>query len=495
MANFRALCVLFAAYCLAYLPVAALAAGEWAGSFSGDNLAVTLQAGGGDGNEYAGTITLGGRVMPARGRFDPANGFTGVFESDGSQFTFSLAEMPGGVIVLSSGQKQYALKRQTIPNTGGKLPAFLRPGLRISLSGGNSIVAAESSKLVPAPNGNGQWVNPQTGKSYNLEDTNNSGGVGIVQIDILHADDNIIVAEVRNYLMADLQSRLVTLNSVVGITGTAESLGVYWINPAILARWQEGVDAQGKVSRLRYSVGQQTFDAIAIEQNSAVSYSNRIYDLATGLLLSDSNSTVGDDVTTINPVTGQTGQGRGSAAIAHARFINARQVDLPWAAEPPPPWAATTGQTLELSGGYAAVLPTGSLPALPITMSFEVVQPTGPAIAAAVVKMHTWRGIGDNLPVQESVTQRCFSSAGRGCLWLSPRVAQQLQAGTVIDEDPVVQYRTTFAGMQGGIAVVVEQGPLDVTQYGYDMRTGMLNWLKVSRVNQTGRVETELQAR
>lgn len=478
------------------------AAGEWGGTYIGENLTVTLRPEGADGNEYVGTITLGDRVMPARGRFDPVKGFAGVFESGGTRFGFSLAAQPDGTVVLASDDKRHALKRQAGPAGGGEpdprpgagraLPEFLRPGLRISYSGGSSIVAGVGSKLIPAKDGKGRWVDPVTGKSYNEEDTKNSGGVGITQIDILYADEKVIVADVRNYLMVDLQKKLVSLSGATGITGTAGSLGDYWLNPATLARLEEGRTGQGRVTRLRYTADGREYDAVGIENDLANGYSHKIYDRVTGLLLSDSNATAGDSVSTINPVTGQTGKGKGSTVISHARFIGTRQVDLPWAKEPPPQWAAARGQRLELSGGYTAVLPSGPLPGFPMSLTFEVDQPVGPAV---VVKMTTRQGIGDNLPVQESTVARCFSAAGRGCLWLSPRVAQQLKPNTVIDEDAVVQYRTTYMGTQNGMAIVVEQGPLDVSQYGYDLRSGMLVWLQNSRETLSGRIETRLQAK
>lgn len=369
----------------------------------------------------------------------------------------------------------------------GGLPDFLRPGARITYQAGSSVVQGVNVKVVPDEKGN--LVDPQTGKHYRTDDMKSSGGVGYLQINILSADPQFVAADARNYLITDLQNNLSTFTSSVALTGDGNELGMYWINPDRLADIDQQVERGTRINRIKYTLNGRTYNAISILSASEDTYTSRIYDLSTGLLLAESSSSTGGNVPTLDKTNTIT-PGKGGTYISHSRLISVRQVDIPWADERPPQWVSR-GRQIDYQGSYTAVIPGGSpLPGFGVTVSFSIHQVShGCALARSLTRTET----GSGLPPQESTADRCFGSAMMSGLWVPPRAMRQLEPNQVIDEDPITNFRVTFAGMQGQNAVFVEQGPLEITQSAYDTQSGVLQGVRTSRRQPTGEIQVQLQ--
>lgn len=370
------------------------------------------------------------------------------------------------------------------------LPEFLKAGTRLAFEEGQSTVYGASSHLVPSKDGNG-WVDNQ-GKKWDIKENMNSGGVGYLALDIVYATPQLIAADGRSVMLVDQQNKLTQSVGPAALTGNSEKLGQYWINPATLAQMADHRGDGELVNRVNYSANGKDYNAISILNASASSYENLIYDLDTGILLSASRSNQGAPVA-VHAGAGNIGQGAGATNISHTRFIGVRELKLPWANEPPPPWAAA-GRSLVFQGGYSAILRGGEglppLPPYPMSVTFSFDQ----AVEGCLLgKMLTRSSVGQGLPAQETTADRCITSAMLTPLWISPRVLAQLQPNQVIDDDSLTRLRLTYAGAQGNVGVFVEQGPLETNQYIYDMQGGTLVAIRALRAQGPNQMQIELQ--
>jgi len=368
----------------------------------------------------------------------------------------------------------------------GAFPDFLRPGARITYLAGSSVVQGVNSQVVPDEKGN--LVDPQTGKHYRTDDMKSSGGIGYVQINIVSVDPRFVAADVRNFLISDPQNNLSTSTSAAALTGDGNALDMYWINPAQLAHIDPRTGRGTKITRIQYTLNGRNYNAISYLRANGSAYTSRIYDLRSGLLLAESSSDTGGTVPTLdknNTIT----PCKGATYITHSRFLAVRQVDIPWAEERTPQWVAR-GRQLDYQGSYTAVLPSGPLPGLGMAVSFSIGQVNN---GCALTRMTTRSELGTGLPPQETTADRCFGTAMLSGLWVPPQALRQLEPNQVIDEDPITNFRTTFAGLQGQSAVFVEQGPLEFTQAAYDTQTGLLQALRSSRKQPTGEIQVQLQ--
>jgi hypothetical protein len=369
------------------------------------------------------------------------------------------------------------------------LPAFLKAGTRITYHAGDSVVQGVGSHLVEKENGG--WIDPRTGKTFADDQLRSSGGVGYHELNVVHAARDLIAADIRNFQIVDVARGTASAASVGGVTGNAEKLGDYWVHPARLAAIPDERGDGRRVNRVEYPLNGRTHKAISIADTTERSYARTVYDLDTGLLLSRATSTTADNVKTIDPQTGKVGAGRGAAAISHMLLVSVRDLKIPWAAEPAPEWA-TKGRRLDYQGGYALVAGPG-LPPLPpyaMTLSFGFENVEQGVVTA---KQLTRSDIGRGLPAQETTSDRCFSSAMFGGAWIGPAALRGLAPNTVIDEDPVTKFRTTYAGVQNNVAVFVVQGPLETSQVGYDPQNGMLVGIVLTKTAGTGQTVTRLQ--
>src|SRR5207244_2879525 len=123
-------------------------------------------------------------------------------------------------------------------------------------------------------------------------------------------------------------------------------------------------------------------------------------------------------------------------------------------------------QVLQGGQGLPPLAPQAS------TLSYTVDQVLGGD--CAVVKMQARFNLGQGIPPSEVNNTWVFGSAMLCGLWAPPDALRVLRQGQVLDEDPVTHYRASFAGIQGNIAVMAEQGPTDLLEQSYDLTSGLL---------------------
>jgi len=337
-----------------------------------------------------------------------------------------------------------------------QLPAFVKPGMRWYYHEGESIVNNVPWHLIP--NAAGGWKG---------QANNNQGQVWYLAIDLLGASPQFIAANARKYVISDVARGTTTAAGGKALTGDANTFDKYWISPARLAQI-EAQRANGMtINRVRFVVGDKTYNALSMMEHNERTYVSQIYDLESGILLSSSSADRNA------PVLVPNGQGgimpaQGATMITHSRFMGMRELKIPWAAAPLPAWVAK-GQTIQYTGSYGNVGPMGQNH-LALNRACKITRVTE---GVAIVDSVTRRDQG-GLPANDALDTQAFGSAQVNAWFISPRALQALRPNTVIDDDRVTHFRTTFVGIQGNFAIFLEEGPVDRAEAAYDMQSGLL---------------------
>ena len=145
---------------------------------------------------------------------------------------------------------------------------------------------------------------------------------------------------------------------------------------------------------------------------------------------------------------------------------------------------------LDFRGTFSIVVP--GAPVFPQALSTALVF-GAPAATWAPFRFHSaLTPIAGGRP-QENAVDRVAGAATTMPAWIGPATLAKLRPGTVVDDDPVTRFRTTFVGVQGGVATVVEEGPYDRYQGHYDVATGLL--VGATSAQQNGVGQTQIQVR
>lgn len=461
---------------------------DLSGMWSDGRLTLSLTAR--EPGAYDGTITLNGQTYPTSIRRDAGRGLQGAFTVGREQFPVSLA-WDGSDWVLTSGNGVYKLARQG----GGepdrvatelRVPDWIKPGLVINFYSGAA--NHEGVQLQPDPNG------PVVvdGKRYRLHSTNGMGNLFFKQVTIVATGKDYIAADVRFYQLIGPKLNVPSLRHELSVIGDARYLEEVWMNPAALAAMPTGEHAGMKVHRDKVTIGKQTFDAVSLSYREKGKFLFASYDAKTGLLLNDARDTADPNITLTNPQNQQTRMA-GARRTAWGNFIGMRQAQTPWISQPDMPFAKV-GRSLDYEGVIFVVNDMGKGVQRPVqaTWSCESV-----VKGAAAFEMLLQGPDANNVAPYRKESTRCQGAALNQPLWISPDVLQKLKPEQQIDADPLTGVTTFVAGMQNGIAVVVQKGPCDTSEYHYDVRTGVvvfMRTIKDERILGTKSIEvTELR--
>lgn len=352
------------------------------------------------------------------------------------------------------------------PAADGVLPEWLRTGVRVTWFSGSASLAGVSSALVQ--DDNGDWVDDQ-GRRYRQDQVSSTGGAGFTQYDFVHVSPTAIAVANTTYVFADAQLGTVQRVATNAFSGDQNGLGDVWVPPAKLQALREQESPGYRVRRVRYPLDGRTYDAVTTQSKSQGGFQRYTYDLATGLLLVHSSSTVGQGVMTPNP-NGTSSQGAGATMIAHGHLRSVRRLELPWLGQKPPEWLQQ-GQRIPYSGTYGNSLAEGLMAPWRYAFSATIDRRLGDAFFAT---LRTQLDYGTGQPPQQGQSTTVYGPGSVASLWLDPRRIQNLQPGQVLDRDPITNWQVTFAGRDAQTATIVEQGPLESQSYTYDLRSGQL---------------------
>ncbi|QOV90753.1 hypothetical protein [Humisphaera borealis] len=463
------------------------------------NEQITLILRGDSTGNYTGTIAVGGKSHPLAGVYTEASGLLGGFKVDNQSFDISIDVQDDGTLLLQSEKKRHILKRKEVaapveqpvpqpqpapanqpgqitpngqPAAGGPaLPAFMKTGYRMYWSTGRS--TTNGASLVPDPNG----FIERNGKRYSLRGHNGRGQESMQTVTVQEATEKGILAEMRLFSIdANLQGKVISTGGISLVAGNPVALGDYWMNPAVLAQIPQGREVDGTTTvRVRYAALGKEFNAIALFRTNGDGSASLTYDLDSGLLLAGYRCDRAPDFAVQSP--DGTHHFNGSVTIERFNLLGARSIDFAGANQDAPAWAVK-GFTMEFRGGYRLEMQQQGPYALPPQQGFPVAMSfafQGGTKKTAVAQFSMVKNIDRGGLNDGGQGMRCFGGAMYfGALWMSPGVIQKLQPNAVLDEDRITGYRTIFAGVRGGVAVIVEKGPNESTECYFDVQSGML---------------------
>ncbi len=346
-------------------------------------------------------------------------------------------------------------------------PAWMKPGTRISYSAGDSIIP--NSPLALQPDGKGNWFDTQ-GRQF----TPGSGGVGIAALDLVDVSDTTLAADLRNYINLDVNTGEHAFVSSSGLLGTANGLGDFWIPPDRLRAMHEGTENDVQIVHAPYPLNGKTYDSLSISTYNDRGFTRFVYDIDTGLMIVSSSS---------HP------QGDRSNAISHAQLIEVRERKLPWSNDALPDWMNAQHQ-LDYQGVFNTIIPGVGENPWRYSISFELTKRHGNAVAA---KQKSELDQGNGMPPTQSAMDRVFGAGGVGPLYIAPQTLAGLQPNQVIDEDRPTQTRIVFVGVQNNLAFIADQRSTETYQFGYDLKTGVLNMIYLEKHQGTGIIRVRLQ--
>jgi hypothetical protein len=365
------------------------------------------------------------------------------------------------------------------------LPAWLKPGVRVSYLTGSASVPGETRVLTP--DGKGDWVTPD-GKRFSVAEARGTGSMGYNQYTIVAADEKAVAADLRTYLLIDARpdGRCMTGRSS-SLVGTPDGVAEFWIPPAKLAAMEPADGPAVKVSRGKFPLNGKAYDVVTREVRSDKGYARLTFDLETGMLLAMTSSSSGDPTAVPGP-DGVARRGAAWTTVGSVALVGVRTLDLPWANDAYAGWA--NRRRADYEGVFQTFVP-GSPP-------FE----QGASLSAAFgdagkgwapVKMTTRiAGLAGGPPIEQTA-DRAGSAVAVSPMWISPKTLAGLKAGQVIDQDPVTRFRATVAAADENAVVIVEEGQVDRTQSVYDAKTGALAVATVEQSQATGRTRMQLR--
>ncbi|MEQ1730007.1 MAG: hypothetical protein ABL982_16700, partial [Vicinamibacterales bacterium] len=319
------------------------------------------------------------------------------------------------------------------------LPAFLRAGLTVQYSAGESV-----------------RIEADLHKGYS--------GTEIINAHVNFAAGSLVAVDVRRYVIWDPSRQHAVSIGATASTGDEMSVGILWINPLLLGLLtgaQAPTQPDGvKVERVAFQTDEERFEAVRIFEQGRDSSTRVTYDLATGLLLSQTTShAVG-----LNRVHVQ------------RTYLSRRYLALPWAQHAPPDWVGQTRRLTYQGANQIQLAGTNLNQSVGLSITLEELRP-GLLLAAFT----TVASYGAGYPDERATWEIACAAPMLYPLWIAPAALAAMQPHQSIDVDPVTTFRMTFMGIENGYGMIVEEGPLERTAYYFDARTGMFSGMRGQR--------------
>ncbi len=324
---------------------------------------------------------------------------------------------------------------------------------------GNWTVLFPELAQKPAP----EWCKPGVRLLYtvasanirlNPNDSGAGGGAGYTTVDVVGLDQQHAALTITSYSDGTGGRNYVSLASQGDITPPATG-GDYWIHPDVL-RGATRMAGQGlQILEMPYEAGGRRYDAVRFQYDAHNSQSVYVYDKATGIMVFSSNR--------VGPAEGDRTQG-------HLEFQGMRTVTWPWSNAAPPDWLARFGG-MRGQGTQTIAIP-GS-PAMPIPLQCGFTAKQRGADWLQYELSVTMAGLAGMPPQTNTVAGVCGNGSFNG-LWIPPQAIGALQAGQVLDEDPVLGIQRLVLQADANLVVLREQGRTYYLDGLYDTRTGLL---------------------
>jgi hypothetical protein len=341
------------------------------------------------------------------------------------------------------------------------LPAWLKPGVRITYYVTFASTPGASTEMVEAEKGTGTHWNPQTGQEYTERETSGTAGQGLMEVNVAYLDQQYAALDIRLF-GKEVGSGDITILASVGDFGEARQCKDFWIHPQTLSQVKEMSTASGRILRMPYRLNNRTYNAIRFQGKNG----HHTYDLDTGLLIARHGSAAN----TINTLTGNRLTVAVGGYVGIIQLLGVRATIFPWNNKEMPEWVGQT-RSLTYQGKYTADVTAAGVYSFPVTMRLELKNKGNGWVHFT---QYSQLQAPSNMPQpMQGQVERVNGSSQVGGLWISPSALGQLRPGQILDRDP-------FTGMQlsvrdvGNYIRLYEGNPRDSYEYLYDRKSGML---------------------
>lgn len=338
------------------------------------------------------------------------------------------------------------------------LPAWLEPGARVTYFGGATSLPGIRETLEEEEGDDDarerRWKR-RDGSLVPPPDFEAAAGAGFTEYDVVAVNARAIGVTRRTLIFADARMQSVLAVSIDGLVGDRDKIADAWKHPARLRALVEERKPGRVVRRGSYPLDGRDHDAVTVRVSGEGGYFRYTFDLDTGLLLVFSSSTIDET--------------RNLTRITNVRLRGVRKRGLPWAARPMPAWLARLGR-MEFAGTQENSLGAGMVPPWKVSATVTIgrwVGDCGIGEYASTVDFGYGRG-------ETTKSPQVYGPARGDPLGIDPAILAKLEPGTKIDEDPITRRVLRVAARDARHASIVEEGPLDGTQYVYETTRGQL---------------------
>ena len=331
-------------------------------------------------------------------------------------------------------------------------PPAIKPGMRITYYGGSASIPGSYKQTVYDPNGN-EWKNTNTGQTlpWKNVDVPSASGDGYRVIRVNHIDDKIAVVSASDYLHDPLAKRMLPVGGF-GVATNAGCAADFWVHPKVLKAIEPKNDDGVVIMPMKLQMGQKKFDGLRFQVSGDKSYTMKVYDLETGLLLLHAARAEGSAI----PTPGIVRQLPPSAAptILSAGYPAAlTYVDLPWKDAPVPDWVGNF-RSLSYQGAYTSSLTGVGSMTKQFQLTMTVKQRGQKWVRLDAKSAYFFQGVPAGGAQQPTV----YGSASVGGLWIAPKVLAKLRKGQEIESNKLTHTKLIVSDVGEGYVTISEIG-------------------------------------
>jgi len=329
-------------------------------------------------------------------------------------------------------------------------PDWVKSGLRLTYYSAISITPHRTHYWFPDESGD--WVD-ETGKRYGRGDMPGAAGHGLTQVTVAALDAENAVMDVQAFGFSRFTGPPVHLISV-GQTSMPAFGSDYWIHPAVLNGLPASLGPRTKCVKMATTIEGKKYQAIRFQHESGDARFVWMYELETGLLLHVNHAVHGREGTT----------------LTHMNFRSKRLLDLPWMNKPLP---EVLGRVNSLDFEGTQMQPMGGDRVFSRNVSAEAIMrkraPSWQSYDLRIIE-----AMLPGMPPNETRVMRVTGMAMIGGLALPPDVLAKLEAGQLLDTDPMTRCAVRVKEIGPVRVVISESGEQHRFEYVYSRRTGLL---------------------
>lgn len=356
---------------------------------------------------------------------------------------------------------------QPAPAPGGLQPAdggpvappgagFLQSGVRLTFAQAAGQLAIPIASLVP--DSRGRWTDARSGQLIG----NGSSGGGFATVDVMALSAEGILCWDTMLGLNDPPNTTTVLIDAFGAMVPGTGLTDTWLPPARLAAMPAADTAESKIVRDELETAGRKFQTLSVQTFMQGGWTQLIYDLETGLVISAGIAT-------------RMPQGTN---LQLSRLVAVRTPALPG------PGAAYPADVQRLTsivyaGDYGTTVAGASaIPPAPLEVRYDVARSAPGYLLTKRTVLLNGRQVGQ--------VDLLLPAGMVGSLWMDPAWLGQRTAGETLDSDTLTGCVTKVAGTYDGMMVVGLQTAASTVYLGYDPASGFLKAVQGADVNGPG---------